>query len=107
MGKPVWLLNRFDTCWRWFEHRDDSHWYPTLRLFRQTERGDWAGVIDRVAAALAADRRVRIDGWCRCAPNGGCEPQSADNKSAAPNDFRGRHVKGFWPSSHLEIVTDV
>jgi hypothetical protein len=55
MGKQVWLLNRFDTCWRWFEHRDDSPWYPTLRLFRQTERGDWAGVIARVAAALAAE----------------------------------------------------
>ena len=56
MGKPVWLLNRFDTCWRWFEHRDDSPWYPTLRLFRQAEPGDWAGVIDRVAAsALAAE----------------------------------------------------
>ena len=53
MGKPVWLLNRFDSCWRWLEHRDDSPWYPTLRLFRQTAAGDWPGVMERVAGALA------------------------------------------------------
>jgi len=34
LGKPVWLLNRFDTCWRWLLGRDDSPWYPTLRQFR-------------------------------------------------------------------------
>lgn len=52
LGKPVWLLNRFDSCWRWPRDRDDSEWYPTMRLFRQTAPGDWAGVIRRVAAAL-------------------------------------------------------
>ena len=53
MGKPVWLLNRFDSCWRWLEKRDDSPWYPALRLFRQTAPGDWQGVMRRVAAELA------------------------------------------------------
>jgi hypothetical protein len=53
MGKPVWLLNRFDSCWRWLEQRDDSPWYPTLRLFRQPGRGDWESVIQNVARALA------------------------------------------------------
>jgi tetratricopeptide (TPR) repeat protein len=52
MGKPVWMLNRFDTCWRWLLDRDDSPWYPTLRQFRQTRPGDWAGVVERVAKAL-------------------------------------------------------
>jgi tetratricopeptide (TPR) repeat protein len=52
MGKPVWILSRFDGCWRWLEGRDDSPWYPTARLFRQTAPGDWAGVVERVAAAL-------------------------------------------------------
>jgi hypothetical protein len=42
MGKPVWLLNRFDTCWRWLLNRDDSPWYPTLRIFRQPAPHDWA-----------------------------------------------------------------
>jgi Flp pilus assembly protein TadD len=52
LGKPVWLLNRFDSCWRWRRDRDDSVWYPTMRLFRQTAPGNWTGVIQRVAAAL-------------------------------------------------------
>lgn len=52
LGKPVWLLNRFDTCWRWLRDRDDSPWYPTLRQFRQDAPNDWAPVIARVAEAL-------------------------------------------------------
>jgi tetratricopeptide (TPR) repeat protein len=54
LGKPVWLLNRYDTCWRWLLGRDDSPWYPTLRQFRQKAPGDWSPVIAAVAAALAA-----------------------------------------------------
>ena len=54
LGKPVWLLDRFDSCWRWLRDRDDSPWYPTLRLFRQTRPGDWPGVVDRVKAALTS-----------------------------------------------------
>jgi Flp pilus assembly protein TadD len=52
LGKPVWMLNRFDSCWRWFLNRDDTPWYPSMRQFRQTSRGDWAGVIERVRHAL-------------------------------------------------------
>jgi tetratricopeptide (TPR) repeat protein len=52
LGKPVWLLNRFDTCWRWLLGRDDSPWYPTLRQFRQSEAGDWDGVLTPVRQAL-------------------------------------------------------
>ncbi len=52
LGKPVWVLSRFDGCWRWLKERDDSPWYPTARLFRQTRPGDWDGVIGRVAEAL-------------------------------------------------------
>jgi tetratricopeptide (TPR) repeat protein len=48
MGKPVWVLNRFDTCWRWMLERDDSPWYPTLKLYRQTTPGDWDSVVERV-----------------------------------------------------------
>ena len=42
LGKPVWILNRFDACWRWLDGRDDSPWYPTARLFRQETPGDLA-----------------------------------------------------------------
>jgi tetratricopeptide (TPR) repeat protein len=52
VGKPVWLLNRFNTCWRWLLAREDSPWYPTLRIFRQPSHGDWTAVIAQVAAEL-------------------------------------------------------
>jgi len=59
LGKPVWVLNRFSGCWRWLRNRDDSPWYPTLRLFTQTAPGDWSGVIDRVKHALAEECRKK------------------------------------------------
>ena len=55
MGKPVWLLNRFDTCWRWMLERRDSPWYPGMTLFRQTRMGDWDGVLAEVAEQLRSD----------------------------------------------------
>ncbi len=53
LGRPVWLLNRFDTCWRWGLHRSDSPWYPSLTIHRQPTAGDWPAVIADVAVALA------------------------------------------------------
>jgi len=53
LGKPVWTLLAHPPEWRWMEGRSDSPWYPTMRLFRQSTPGDWSGVIDQVAAALA------------------------------------------------------
>ena len=52
LGKPVWLLNRFDSCWRWLQEREDSPWYPNLRLFRQQHAGDWTEVVLRVRDEL-------------------------------------------------------
>ena len=52
LGKPVWMLNRFDTCWRWLLERSDSPWYPTMRLFRQPRMGDWTPVIAEVREQL-------------------------------------------------------
>ena len=57
MGKPVWVLNRFSGCWRWLRDREDSPWYPSLRLFPQSAADDWAGVVGRVREALAEQRR--------------------------------------------------
>jgi tetratricopeptide (TPR) repeat protein len=54
LGKPVWILNRLDADWRWMRDRTDSPWYPTARLFRQKTFGDWAFVVQEVAAALNA-----------------------------------------------------
>ena len=52
LGKPVWLLNRFDTDWRWLLNRDDSPWYPTLRQFRQPRPGDWTSAVCAARDAL-------------------------------------------------------
>jgi tetratricopeptide (TPR) repeat protein len=52
LGKQFWLLNRFDTCWRWLLDRDDSPWYPSARLFRQDDTREWEPVIARVVAAV-------------------------------------------------------
>ena len=52
LGKPFWLLNRYNTCWRWLLDRDDSPWYPTAHLFRQDDTRQWDNVITRVHAAL-------------------------------------------------------
>jgi hypothetical protein len=52
LGKPVWMLDRFRPCWRWLTDREDSPWYPTLRLFRQPSPGDWQAVVERVKTEL-------------------------------------------------------
>lgn len=53
LGKPVWILVPANGEWRWLEKRADSPWYPTARLFRQREVGDWQAAIDELRDALA------------------------------------------------------
>ncbi len=52
LGKPVWILLPFHPDFRWLRDREDSPWYPTARLFRQTQDGEWRSVIDRVSQKL-------------------------------------------------------
>jgi hypothetical protein len=52
MAKPVWILIPFVADWRWLLDRDDSPWYPTMRLFRQRSRSDWKAVFQRIANEL-------------------------------------------------------
>lgn len=52
MAKPVWTLIPFAPDWRWLMEREDTPWYPTMRLFRQQKRGQWQPVIARVVEAL-------------------------------------------------------
>ncbi|HWU83206.1 MAG TPA: tetratricopeptide repeat protein [Methylophilaceae bacterium] len=56
LGKPVWMLNRYAGDFRWMFHREDSPWYPGMRLFRQPAPGDWASVLAKVQLALEAWR---------------------------------------------------
>ena len=55
MGRPVWVMLSAVPHWSWLRDRSDSPWYPTARLFRQEQRGDWGGVIAAIAAALRSD----------------------------------------------------
>ncbi|WP_258397072.1 tetratricopeptide repeat protein [Paraburkholderia unamae] len=54
LGKPVWVLSRYAACWRWLKNRDDSPWYPTARIFRQSTRDAWGDVLQRVEQAILA-----------------------------------------------------
>lgn len=52
LGKPVWLLNKYDSDWRWLIDKEDSPWYPSMRIFNQQKPGDWDGVLMTVREAL-------------------------------------------------------
>lgn len=54
LDKPAWVMVPSIPDWRWMLGREDSPWYPSLRLFRQTDAGDWTPVLERIAAELAA-----------------------------------------------------
>jgi ADP-heptose:LPS heptosyltransferase len=52
LGKPTWLALKKVPNWRWFLDRTDSPWYPSIRLYRQENAGDWDGVLARMAEDL-------------------------------------------------------
>ena len=69
LARPIWVALKQDAEWRWLRDRDDSPWYPTMRLFRQTRRGDWSDVFAAMAAELetllpnsSAGRTIEIPG---------------------------------------------
>ena len=66
LGKPVWILNRVDTCWRWLLDREDSPWYQSVRLFRQQKVGDWDSVVEEVRQALQKHQLGRPEGRPVC-----------------------------------------
>jgi tetratricopeptide (TPR) repeat protein len=63
LGRPTWIALKWVSDWRWLTDRDDSPWYPSVRLFRQTDRGNWHGVFESMQAALT-QRQSLTD----CAP---------------------------------------
>ena len=74
MGKPVWVLVSEPADWRWLRHREDSPWYPTLRIFRQPRLGAWDDAIKAVVIALNVE--IRLEGSARQARKSNC---SADH----------------------------
>ena len=59
LGRPAWLALRHAPEWRWLLDRNDSPWYPSLRLFRQEKAGDWAGLFEDMAQSLDQSQRER------------------------------------------------
>lgn len=53
LGKPVWILNRYDSCWRWLRGRPDSPWYPSAKIYQQTKPNEWDSVIEEVMIDLS------------------------------------------------------
>ncbi|KAA0597244.1 tetratricopeptide repeat protein [Azospirillum lipoferum] len=60
LGRPVSVLLHAGSEWRWLREREESPWYPTARLYRQTAPGDWSGPVERLRADLAALAERRI-----------------------------------------------
>jgi Tfp pilus assembly protein PilF len=75
LGRPVWVMLRWSADWRWLAGRTDSPWYPTARLFRQPQEGDW----ESVAAALRSAIRA---GRVEAGPTGRTAPDRATNFAA-------------------------
>ena len=63
LGRPAWVALPFAADWRWQRKGETTRWYPSVRLFRQTTRGDWDGVFSRLAAALAEAVGERPGAW--------------------------------------------
>jgi hypothetical protein len=55
LGARTWTALCSSADWRWMDGREDSPWYPTMRLFRQSKPGDWASVFERMAEALKGE----------------------------------------------------
>jgi ADP-heptose:LPS heptosyltransferase len=71
LGRPVWVALKKDAEWRWLRDRTDSPWYPTMRLFRQPEIGDWVAVFAEMADACTqlvrrrgVSHRSAVDDLC-------------------------------------------
>ncbi|MBV8572669.1 MAG: hypothetical protein JO319_18770 [Acidobacteriaceae bacterium] len=79
LARPVWTLLPYQADWRWMLDRDDSPWYPTMRLFRQTSSGDWQGVIDRV--------RNELERHCQTVA-GLADVSTVERGSAAPGSVK-------------------
>ena len=61
LGRPVWVALKFVPDWRWLLDRTDSPWYPTMRLFRQTERGNWSSAFAAMEAGLDALLHAKLE----------------------------------------------
>ncbi|QZZ21194.1 tetratricopeptide repeat protein [Leptothermofonsia sichuanensis E412] len=102
LGKPVWLLLSYSPDWRWMLERQDSPWYPTMRLFRQNQPGDWQSVFEQVEVAL----RQKV-GTAKPGIKGTEQPLDLRDGEKGRRGSAGRHprteVNICW---NLDLVSD-
>jgi tetratricopeptide (TPR) repeat protein len=92
LGKPVWVLLPFASDWRWLTDREDSPWYPTMRLFRQPRPGDWDSVFAQVAKELARQREIlQAVRWSNLNTSPASPQALAEIYNEAGNLFRTQH----------------
>ena len=61
LGRPTWVVLKHVPDWRWLLDREDSPWYPTMRLFRQPERDDWTSVFSKIERELRSQLNAKAD----------------------------------------------
>uniref|UniRef100_A0ACD5GT06 Glycosyltransferase family 9 protein n=1 Tax=Desertifilum tharense IPPAS B-1220 TaxID=1781255 RepID=A0ACD5GT06_9CYAN len=96
MGKAVWLLLPYNPDWRWMRERTDSPWYPTMRLFRQTQPGNWETVFQQVRNCLLTQLQ----------PLGIAEPQALAEVSQQLALAQQHHLSGRLEQAIGTLSTD-
>jgi ADP-heptose:LPS heptosyltransferase len=90
LGVPVWVALPFAPDWRWLLDREDSVWYPSMRLFRQPEPGNWEAVFERMAAELHKKVGLNV--------NGTTAPAGLVGQAALPVRLHARTGKAACPT---------
>ena len=103
LGVPTWVALTNVPDWRWLLDREDSPWYPTMRLFRQQTLGDWEGVFERMAAELKDRLQITLAGPAIPAlltgtrAEGTGSPPRAFSCTSAPQWLTWRGPPGYRP----------
>ena len=95
MGKPVWVLLPLVPDWRWQQGRQDSPWYPTMKLYRQENRGDWQAVCNRIAADLkkkVASRQLPANKNTATPPRNADRIDPSSSHSSETENLPGRNI---------------
>jgi tetratricopeptide (TPR) repeat protein len=106
LGVPVWVALPTVAEWRWFLDRDDSPWYPTMRLFRQTKHGDWAGVFARIAGALR-DRLSPTDSHAKPSNEAVSSGNECETPTAPQADRKPDVAEWLVPTSPGELLDKI
>lgn len=103
LGVPVFTLLPFAPNWRWQLGRDDSPWYPSMRLFRQPEPECWAPVFKRVAAAVRGFPEQRLAAETGCRPIHAKKPGISQGRTTAPGGSEIAHSNGHGSKSRASV----